>query len=486
MFELDKIYEIYRNKTDSFFQGKDIKDIKEKSQYFTPIEEAARLMEDLEISGSGVVRILDPCCGNGILLFKLLEKIIERSRPEKIYIDIYDIDNVLIENVKSMFESIKINKVSISIRYFNEDFLRSIIDKRYDYIVMNPPFKKINAKDVPSNMKSLVYGQPNLYHLFIKKALDLLEHNGKLCVISPKNYLSGRYTEGLRNYIVKNFSITKINTSNDRKNIFKNNITQEICMLHIVKSKKRDVVISYNDDKKFKVQIKDIISKGKSNIIFTPRNKKDFNLIKAFSKFPVGTLGNEIVVRVGKVVQFRVNGKGNNLVNEEFYNVENGIPLIVYRHIRHDTINYSKLIDKPKNNAITLIDDNTNESILIKNSNYILIRKNVDKKYDKLIHSVIYLQDLKSEKLAIDNGIMYFTNLNDTLTQYEILGMQCILKSKQFDDYYRMVNSTHTINVYELENLSFPSINTIREIGRKVKDKNISIDEATRILDEYL
>ncbi|EPS48959.1 methyltransferase small [Clostridium botulinum A1 str. CFSAN002368] len=83
-----------------------------------------------------------------------------------------------------------------------------------------------------------LYGQPNLYHLFIKKALDMLDINGILCVISPKNYLSGRYTEELRNYIVSDFSITKINTSNDRKNIFKNNITQEICMLHIKKAKK--------------------------------------------------------------------------------------------------------------------------------------------------------------------------------------------------------------------------------------------------------
>ena len=351
---------------------------------------------------------------------------------------------------------------------------------------MNPPFKKINVKDVPDDMKEFVFGQPNLYHLFIKKTLDLLNEEGTLSVISPKNYLSGRYTEGLRRYIINNFSITKINTSNDRKNIFENNITQEICMLHIKKSQKRNVIISYNNQPKFKVNMRSIISNGNNDIIFTPRNMEEYNLIKSFSKFPIGVLGNEIVVRVGKVVQFRVKEKEKNLVSEEFSKIPNGVPLIVYRHIRKDVMNYGKLLDKKINNAITIIDNDFNKSLFIKNGNYILIRKNVDKKYEKLIHSVIYSKDLISEKIAIDNGIIYLTNKDDSLTREELLGLQCILKSKQFDNYYRMVNSTHTINVYELENIHFPSIDTIREIGLKVRNSNISIEEATKIFSKYL
>ena len=98
----------------------------------------------------------------------------------------------------------------------------------------------------------------------------------------------------------------------------------------------------------------------------------------------------------------------------------------------------------------------------------------------------MYFKELDCEKIAIDNGIIYFTNGDDSLTECEVLGLQCILCSKQFDDYYRMVNSSHTINVYELENMNFPGLDIIREIGMKFDKNNISIEKATEIFDEYL
>lgn len=58
--------------------------------------------------------------------------------------------------------------------------------------------------------------------------------------------------------------------------------------------------------------------------------------------------------------------------------------------------------------------------------------------------------------------------------------------SKQFDDYYRMVNSSHTLNIYEFENLHFPNMNTIRMIGMDLGENDITIDLATKIMDNYI
>ncbi|QPW57575.1 hypothetical protein IRP63_12225 [Clostridium botulinum] len=58
--------------------------------------------------------------------------------------------------------------------------------------------------------------------------------------------------------------------------------------------------------------------------------------------------------------------------------------------------------------------------------------------------------------------------------------------SKQFDDYYRMINSSHTLNVYELENMHFPDIDTIRLIGNKMITNSLTIEQATEIFEEYL
>lgn len=124
-------------------------------------------------------------------------------------------------------------------------------------------------------------------------------------------------------------------------------------------------------------------------------------MIKKFERFPIATIVRDILMKTGKVVQFRINGWGNNLKEEEFFRFKNGIPLIVYRHINSNRLKYEPLINKPKNKAITLLDDGSNSSVLIKNSNYLLIRKNIDKKYDKLIHCIGYLKELNSENLQL-------------------------------------------------------------------------------------
>lgn len=486
MFDFSEVYNIYSELTNEFFEGKKIEEIKSKSQYFTPILETEKLIDDLKIKRIKTVKILDPSCGNGILILKLIEKIFSYYQPENLIIDVYDIDIKLLENVKKVINSINFLTTKLSIRYFNKDFLESTDNSKYNYIIMNPPYKKINIKNVPNDFRDFLYGQPNLYHLFVAKALSMLMFDGTLCILSPKNYLSGRYTQKLRQYIIGNFSIIKIHTFNDRRNIFGNNITQEVCIIHIKKSNEEDVIVSYNNNPKFIVKIDEIVLENDTKIIYTPRHIEDYRLIKRFEKFPINSIGNDILMKVGKVVQFRIKGKEFNLKDKEFIHFKNGIPLIVYRHINGKSINYKALIDKPKNNAITLLDDKSNTSILIKNRNYVLIRKNTDKKYDKLIHSIGYFKNIKSEFIALDNGIAYLTNSDDSLTEDEVLGLQCILMSKQFDDYYRMINSSHTLNVYELENMHFPDIEVVRLIGHKMIINSLKIEQATEIFEEYL
>lgn len=485
MLDFSEAYELYSELTDNFLKEKEIDEIKNKSQYFTPFIEAQKLIDDLEIRDNRTIRILEPACGNGILLLKAIEKIFSNYQPENIIIDVYDIDSNLLENVRKIINTIDFKKTNLSIRYFNMDFLKNKDNSRYDYIIMNPPYKKINVKDAPKEFEGFLYGQPNLYHLFIIKALKMLAEGGTICILSPKNYLSGRYTEKLRKYILSDFSITKIHTFNDRTTIFGNNITQEICIVHIKKSKEDNIIMAYNDDSKFMVKSSEIIIKNDTNIILTPRNTEDYKLINKFNKFSTNTIGKDILMKVGKVVQFRVKRKEINLKNEEFYKFENGLPLIVYRHINGNCMDYRTLSDKPKNNSITILDDGLNNSILIKNSNYVLIRKNIDKKYDKLIHSIGYFKELKSERIAIDNGVIYFTNTDDSLTESEVLGLQCILMSRQFDDYYRMINSSHTLNVYELENMNFPTLEIIRSIGERINTRVLTVEEATKIFKKY-
>lgn len=483
---MNKAYKMYDELTKEYMSKKSINEIKENSIYFTPLTVANNLFKDVIINKNDTINILDTSCGNGILILKLIDVILSFHTPKILNIHVFDIDPILISNVESIFNQIKFEDkdIEIKVEYYCQDYLKSHINIKFDYVVMNPPYKKVRKTDVPDNLSGVIIGQPNLYHLFIIKALDALNKDGVLCILSPKNYLSGKYTQNLRQKIFSNFNLCKIHTFNNRHTFFDVKITQEVCIAHITKKHCDNVIVSYNGGDSMNLPLKELILDSNTNILQTPRNIYDYNLIKKFKKFPRGIIGTELLMKTGKVVQFRV--KNKFLSEFEFKQVENGVPLIVYRHINTGSLNYNELFNKSRNKSITIYNNSSTESLLIDNRNYVILRKNIDKKYKKLINCIPYVRYLQTDKIGIDNGLIYITNKNDDLTETEVRGIQCIFMSKQFDDYYRMINSSHTLNVYEFENIHFPDMDTIRKIGLELCGNDVSVELATKIMENYL
>lgn len=52
-------------------------------------------------------------------------------------------------------------------------------------------------------MKDYVYGQPNLYGLFMAKGLELLKKDGQYIYITPRSWVSGLYYTEVRKAILK-------------------------------------------------------------------------------------------------------------------------------------------------------------------------------------------------------------------------------------------------------------------------------------------
>lgn len=479
----EKVFDLYNILIEEFFKNKSKEEIKEKSQYFTPLNIVDKMLSGVKFYQKDKIRILDPAVGGGILVLKLVEKILENCNPNIIEIDVYEIDEKALSIVKLLFEKLNIKKIKLNI--YLENFLEIENLNRYDYIITNPPYKKTNIKYLDNSLKEFVNGQPNLYHLFIGKALNKLEKNGILIILSPKNYLGGKYTENLRKFILENFSIKKIHTFDERSKIFGNKIIQEICILHITNTFSKEIEISYNGNEKIITEIDKLILDDKKKIIMTPRNIQDIFIIDQFKKLANEHIKKNFDVRVGEVVQFRIKDKETTLQETTFFKHEKGVPLIVYRHINKGYFEYREIFEKNKNRAVTLINTKDNEKFLIDNKNYIFLKKNIDKSCLKLIVPVLYFKVLDTPKISIDNNLIYITCKNKELSIEESLGLLCILNSKQFDLYYRMINSSHTINIYELESMFFPNLKTLQKIGAECINKELTIEFCTRIFEKY-
>jgi tRNA1(Val) A37 N6-methylase TrmN6 len=176
---------------------------KENGIYFTPPLTISKTFAVLEPYIENVKDILEPSCGSCEYILRFNEK--------------YKNKNITgIEFNKTIYDSIKsIENDNSNIKLYNEDFLKFNFEQTYDLIIGNPPYFVMKKKDVDKSYYDYFEGRPNLFILFIIKSLDLLNDNGILSFILPRNFLNGSTYDKTRKLINENFEILNISECQD-------------------------------------------------------------------------------------------------------------------------------------------------------------------------------------------------------------------------------------------------------------------------------
>ena len=178
------------------------KKIKKKDGiYFTPPKTINYNFNILEPFIKNVKTALEPSCGSCEYL-----QILNKKNP--------DIKITGIELNKQIFDSIH-SMESKNVKLYNADFLTFNFKIKYDLIFGNPPFYVLKKKEVSPEYYKYFDGRPNIFILFIIKSLSLLNDNGILSFVLPKNFLNCLYYNNTRKYICDNFEILSIHECND-------------------------------------------------------------------------------------------------------------------------------------------------------------------------------------------------------------------------------------------------------------------------------
>ena len=221
--------------------------------YFTPKSIINKNLELLKDYFSNIKNILEPSCGSceyiNILEEKINDcKIIGIEYNDIIYNDIKDI---------------KFKNTSI----IHIDYLKYNPIVKYDLIIGNPPYFVVNKKEINKDFLKYIDGRPNIFTLFIIKSLFILNDNGIISFILPKNFINCLYYDKLRKYINENYKILNIiDCSND-----KYLETQQETIIFIIKNIK-------DDNSKF------IINKNNYTIFNTEENIIKLNKLYENSK----------------------------------------------------------------------------------------------------------------------------------------------------------------------------------------------------------
>jgi tRNA1(Val) A37 N6-methylase TrmN6 len=173
--------------------------------------------------------VLEPSCGSGEYITALNKKF-PNLQITGIELNKTIYDSIITLNAETLnAETLTTENVTIH----NVDFLTFQPPNSYDLIIGNPPFfvmdksaiKELYETDkdlyklVKSNStyKSEYYeGRANIFILFLVKSFQLLNDNGILSFILPKNFLNCLYYDKTRQYISKHFQILHIVDCKDK------------------------------------------------------------------------------------------------------------------------------------------------------------------------------------------------------------------------------------------------------------------------------
>jgi len=254
---------------------------KKLGQFFTPPHIAKFMSEWVLNNPSENLTILDPAAGLGIF-----ERVINTISNKSVNFDLWELDNEIIKDLKSILKQENINN-----KLLVGDFLNSSWDKKYDGIISNPPYYKHhyipNKLDLVEKYKSKTEykfsAQTNIYCWFLIKCLNQLKSGGRLAFILPSEFLNSNYGEKVKEYFINSELSIKLLNIDYKISVFDKALTTSLIILAEKSSNPQNTIsfFSVSCDKQLDI---DFLNNGSS----LKRNKEDLdNFVKWKNYFKI-------------------------------------------------------------------------------------------------------------------------------------------------------------------------------------------------------
>lgn len=218
---------------------------------YTPEKIVDLMISNLDIKN---MKVLEPSCGDGNFVVKLLDS------KELVA---QDIDQDALHKMKARcnFEG------------KNEDFLKSDINEKFDLIIGNPPYIRIQdlseeARKQIKEFETCKSGSVDIYYAFIEQSLKKLNKNGILKFIIPNAWLINSSAKKLREFLSK-YDVEVFDFENEK--VF-DGVGTYTCILTVRKSNKNKTIKISTKNESFELN-KEIAAKeiwvNKPNLKFT-------------------------------------------------------------------------------------------------------------------------------------------------------------------------------------------------------------------------
>ena len=325
---------------------------KEQGQFFTPLG-VARFMGRLTPVATEALRVLDPGAGTGILACAVCEYSARRKAIKEIHIDTYENDVRLAELLYRTMEYTKkwmdVRDTKLTYNIFTEDFILACSEALwnrelppYDLAISNPPYLKISKGDprAQANLE-LVWGQPNIYALFMGVTARQLKDGGVMVFITPRSYAAGPYFRAFRKHFFRIMIPERVHIFESRTDAFRTaGVLQENIILKARKAGlTRQIGISTSEgagdisrSRVFRVPISEALFKIENDLIFRlPINEDESRILDMVDNWSGNLHEYGMEISTGPVVPFRA----KELIPTERKGHKNMAPLLWKQNVKH-------------------------------------------------------------------------------------------------------------------------------------------------------
>lgn len=449
-------------------------------QFFTT-ELTARFMASLFHIDTSLkeIRILDAGAGTGILTAALLEKIVSYCYKGSVHLVCYENDDSVLSLLKENLNLLaKQCKFTFEIR--NDNYLTTnAIDEKFDYIIGNPPYKKISKDaDETHAFEHVCHGSPNLYFLFLTRAIETLKDGQELVYIIPRSWTSGAYFAKFRKYLFSNCVIEHIHLFDSRDKVFGGeSVLQETMILKIRKTtqKPQKVMVTssstseFYDVRMFEAPYEVVVAKNL--YVFLVTNSKDAAILSRLSKLNETLSSLNHPMKTGLIVDFRTKEVLRDSPDSDTY------PLLYAKHIKNGRISW------PSGSGDEYICTDR-RSFLQENTNYLLVKRFTAKEEKRRLQCGVYLKtDLPNYKYLSTQNKVNFIKCESPEIAY---GMYALLNSTIYDSYYRVLNGSTQVNSTEVNNMPVPDIDTIASMGKSIMGEDLTEENCNKVINEWI
>lgn len=197
----------------------------QNDQIFTPESIVVKMLDEVGYKDDILDRvILEPSFGDGNILIEIVKRILDECKKQNLDCYTY-LDNIYgLEIDVSMYNKCISRLNNLLLNYgFKEynwpnlicgDILLYNFDKKFDFIVGNPPY--IRVHDLDSNVRVQIKrfefskGTTDLYVVFFELCLNLLNDLGKLCFITPNSWMKNNSQKVFRKWLAEENKVESI------------------------------------------------------------------------------------------------------------------------------------------------------------------------------------------------------------------------------------------------------------------------------------